>query len=320
MRATVADHAGTGSRRAWALGLFFPELLALPLLALAIAAQPLLRGDLIGRGEIAHEYSLYAFVGREIRAGRLPLWNPYTVSGNPGLADPASNIFYPFTIPLLMLLSVAATLNALTIIHMVLAGAFMHLYLGSLRLSRSARFAGALVYMLSGVAAWRILSGDVPRLATYACVPLLFYLIEEIARGRRRTGAALLGGVVIACPLFAGEPQNFVYLSVAIATYAGFRLRALARGRDAGASVHGRALLLAALGQRMRWEPLYISKLNTALQIALVAVVLARLGLAINDFGLGLVLTYAVGATTVISGAVYLVRWAGALAGVETEP
>jgi len=44
---------------------------------------------------------------------------------------------------------------------------------------------------------------------------------------------------------------------------------------------------------------------------------LALLGL--RDFGLVVVLTYGVGATTVISGAGYLVRWAGALAGVETD-
>ena len=179
--------------------------------------------------------------------GRLPLWNPYTVAGNPGLADPASNVFYPLTVPLLALFSVAAALNAMMLLHMVLAGAFMLLYLGSLHLSRPARFAGAAAYMLSGVAAWRILSGDIPRLATYACVPLLFYLVEEIACGRRRMGAALLGGVVLACPLFAGETQNFTYLSVAAAAYAAFRVAAAARDRLPGAHPRRAALCLAAL-------------------------------------------------------------------------
>ncbi|HEV2283664.1 MAG TPA: YfhO family protein, partial [bacterium] len=141
----------------------------------------------------------------------------------------------------------AAALNAITLLHMVLAGAFMHLYLGSLRLSRPSRFLGAVVYMLSGVAAWRIFSGDIPRMATYACVPLVFYLVEEIACGRRRIGAALLGGVVIACPLLAGEPQNFVYLSLALAAYAAFRLTTIARRRPPGAGVRATALLLAAL-------------------------------------------------------------------------
>jgi cardiolipin synthase (CMP-forming) len=81
----------------------------------------------------------------------------------------------------------------------------------------------------------------------------------------------------------------------------------------------GGFLLVTALAHAMRWEPLLVSKLNTALQIALIAVVLGRIGLHIPDFGLGRLLIYAVAATTVISGAGYLVRWGGALAGVEED-
>jgi cardiolipin synthase len=67
----------------------------------------------------------------------------------------------------------------------------------------------------------------------------------------------------------------------------------------------------------MRSEPLLVSKLNTALQIALIGIVLAGLGLGLDDFGLSTVLIYAVAVTTVVSGAGYLVRWARALAGTE---
>lgn len=81
----------------------------------------------------------------------------------------------------------------------------------------------------------------------------------------------------------------------------------------------GGFLLVAALGQAMRWEPLFVSKLNTALQIALIAAVLARLGLAIDLFGIDTLLIYGVAATTVISGGGYLVRWTGALGGVEAD-
>ncbi len=81
----------------------------------------------------------------------------------------------------------------------------------------------------------------------------------------------------------------------------------------------GGFLLVMALAHAMRWEPLFVSKLNTALQIALIAVVLGRLGIGVTDFGLGRILVYAVAATTVISGAAYLVRWGSALAGVEDD-
>jgi cardiolipin synthase len=74
----------------------------------------------------------------------------------------------------------------------------------------------------------------------------------------------------------------------------------------------GGFLLASAVEHPIATKPLYVSKLNTALQIALVAVVLAQLGLGFGDFGakLALVLIYATALTTVLSGAGYLVRWA----------
>lgn len=71
----------------------------------------------------------------------------------------------------------------------------------------------------------------------------------------------------------------------------------------------GGFLLASAVGLGVPTNPLAISKLNTALQIVLVAVVLGRLGLGVDDHGLGAVLIWIVGATTVLSGGGYLVRW-----------
>ena len=70
----------------------------------------------------------------------------------------------------------------------------------------------------------------------------------------------------------------------------------------------------------MRARPLVVSKLNTVLQIALVATVLGRIGLAIPDYGAAEMLSYAVGVTTMLSGSLYLVRWARGLAGAELGP
>jgi cardiolipin synthase len=85
------------------------------------------------------------------------------------------------------------------------------------------------------------------------------------------------------------------------------------------ALIVGGFLLVSALGQPMRWEPLLISKLNTALQIGLVGLVLMGLGFHL-DFGLGAVPLYVVAATTVISGAGYLVRLTRSAAGTEAGP
>jgi cardiolipin synthase len=79
----------------------------------------------------------------------------------------------------------------------------------------------------------------------------------------------------------------------------------------------GGFVLVQLFVHKMRWEPLLISKLNTALQILLAAVTLARLGFGVPDHGVGTVLVLATAATTILSGSAYLVRWTRAIAGWE---
>ena len=82
----------------------------------------------------------------------------------------------------------------------------------------------------------------------------------------------------------------------------------------------GGFLLVQLLVKKIPWEPLIISKVNTALQILLAAFTLARLGFGAEDHGAVTVLVLAVATTTVLSGAAYLVRWARAIAGPEATP
>ena len=63
--------------------------------------------------------------------------------------------------------------------------------------------------------------------------------------------------------------------------------------------------------------PLYISKVNTLVQIILVGFVLARLGLGIEAGPASWLLIAAAAATTLLSGLSYLRRWARILTGAE---
>jgi len=83
----------------------------------------------------------------------------------------------------------------------------------------------------------------------------------------------------------------------------------------------GGFLLSQTLAQPVRHNPIIISKINTALQIALAGVQLARLGFGAVDFSpIVQVLIYTVALTTILSGTAYLVRWAKTLAGMEPAP
>ncbi len=68
----------------------------------------------------------------------------------------------------------------------------------------------------------------------------------------------------------------------------------------------GGVIVLAVLGQAVAIRPLYVSKLNTALQILLVALTLLLAGFGLTAPIAMLVLIWAVAATTLASGAAYV--------------
>lgn len=79
----------------------------------------------------------------------------------------------------------------------------------------------------------------------------------------------------------------------------------------------GGALVVHALTQSFKSRPMMISKINTAAQIALVTLVLAKLALGFDDFDISQVLIWVVAVTTVLSGFAYLIHWGRKLAHVE---
>ena len=79
----------------------------------------------------------------------------------------------------------------------------------------------------------------------------------------------------------------------------------------------GGVILLFLFRLEVRMRPLVISKINTAAQIGLAAVVLAELGLRFDLSPLDGILVYGVAATTAVSGASYIVGWTREMAGLE---
>lgn len=97
-----------------------------------------------------------------------------------------------------------------------------------------------------------------------------------------------------------------VYLLLGRAEYLPIWLVLLIILRDA-ALLAGSFMLFFA-NRRIAMRPMFISKINTGLQIVLAGYVLAWLGLEFTDPGLTPVLVYAVAAATLLSGAAYMYR------------
>lgn len=71
----------------------------------------------------------------------------------------------------------------------------------------------------------------------------------------------------------------------------------------------GGAILFQTLTHTLTMQPLMISKVNTAAQIVLAAVVLGNIGLQLQMDWLATILMVFVAVTTLWSGAVYVVKW-----------
>ena len=72
----------------------------------------------------------------------------------------------------------------------------------------------------------------------------------------------------------------------------------------------GGAILYQTVTQSLTMQPLLVSKINTAAQITLAVLVLAKLGLGmVHDYGITDAMTAIVAATTVLSGGAYVAIW-----------
>lgn len=146
------------------------------------------------------------------------------------------------------------------------------------------------VFILAGIS--DALDGFIAK--RFDCRTRLGALLDPVA------DKALLSSVFVALDLADKLPNWLVILVV-------FR----------DVTIIGGFVLLQALMAPRNFDPLYISKLNTLVQIALVGYVLGRHGLGFSDGFLTEILVGLTAVTTVLSGLSYLVRWARILAGAE---
>jgi cardiolipin synthase len=166
--------------------------------------------------------------------------------------------------------------------------------------------------LLVPIAVWLILEGDyLAAFATFLVAGISDAVDGFIARrfAQRTQIGALLDPVADKTLLVS------VYVTLGAAGQVPTWLVILVVFRDL--LIIGGFLFGKLLGYGARSDPLAISKLNTALQIVLAAAKLAQLGLGLPDHGVLVVLVYIVGATTILSGSAYLVRWTRVLAGPQ---
>lgn len=98
---------------------------------------------------ITQIYPWRIFSVDEIKQGRLPLWNPYSFSGTPHLANYQSAPFFPLNI-LFFLFSNIDAWSILVLLQPLLAGIGMYLFARSLKISQEGSLLSSLSFMFCG--------------------------------------------------------------------------------------------------------------------------------------------------------------------------
>ncbi len=200
------------------------DLLAVASLWLAVALcfwRIGLAGRVLAGGDMfTYFYPYWAEATRAVRAGRLPLWNPYLFMGAPLLANSQVGFFYPLNWLLWLLLPAHRSVHATILLHLGLGALNGYLWgRRSLRLGRPGAWAVGAIWTLGGYLGAQI--EHVNQLQGLAWLPLMLMLYDRAAprTGRSRLlpfGA--LGGVV-GLVLLAGHTQTAFIALVGLALY-----------------------------------------------------------------------------------------------------
>ena len=166
------------------------------------------------------------FNRREIRAGRLPLWNPYAGCGAPHLANGQSAVFDPFH-AIAYLGRLPDALAPMAAARLWVAGVGMFLLARHWRLGRWGRWFAGLVYPFSGFPiAWLLY----PVTSVAVWFPWVLWASDRVLDrpGGRRVATMVL---VVALSLFGGHIQTSAHVLLAAGLNGLWRWRLVAPRR-----------------------------------------------------------------------------------------
>lgn len=197
---------------------------AVAIAALALALYP----DAVFRGRAFYERDVHlvwhaqveAFV-RAVLSGSWPVWNPYLSFGHPMLANPHTQVLYPFTW-LNLVLRPTTFYTVFVVAHTAFAGCGLFLLARRLGLSRTAGCVAAATWMASGP--FLSLGNMWIQLAGASWAPWVLLAAEHALASPGALTAVLWGGAV-ALQLFAGSPDMSVMTVAAAGARAAWSLR-----------------------------------------------------------------------------------------------
>jgi hypothetical protein len=165
-------------------------------------------------------YPLRYLMAEQVKAGHLPLWNPYIFCGFPLLAALQTGFFYPLSL-IYYLLPFNLAFNYYIILHYFLAASFMYFLLRHYSLSRAASFLGGIVFAFSGYLL--SVSNMNTSLSSVIWLPLIFLFFDRLIKKNNSTYArgVMILGILLAIQFLGGEPTIIYVTLFFLIAYAG---------------------------------------------------------------------------------------------------
>lgn len=187
-------------------------------LFIAVLALPMFQGKWLAApssDQYASAYAVHEWQAEQWRAsGQLPLWNPMIMDGLPYIAPVThGDVLYPTSF-LRWFWSADKVTDFGFVLHYILAGLFMYLFLRRLRISWVGSVVGGLAYQLSGIIISYARPGHDGKLFVSTMLPLACLALLAALRDRRAWGYPLLSVAVALC-LLSPHVQTTYYLLIA---------------------------------------------------------------------------------------------------------
>ena len=156
---------------------------------------------------------------RQLNEGHFPLWNPYSGTGMPHIANLQSSVFMPIKWIYFLWPSPRA-LDLFVILRIALCGTFAFMLGRSMGYSRAGALTAGGCLALSG---YMIKHMNVVNISSEMWLPLLFYFIYS-QRKAARILPVIFSGVVWALALTGGNPEAGFYVTLLAALFALFNI------------------------------------------------------------------------------------------------
>ncbi|RIK23984.1 MAG: hypothetical protein DCC52_12775, partial [Chloroflexi bacterium] len=148
---------------------------------------------------ILENYAWKSFINESLRAGELPLWNPYIFAGQPFLAAGQNAALYPLSV-LFILLPLTAAYAAFAALHYWLAACAMYFFARVLRLRPFAATVSGIIFAFGG----------------FMVVSVVFPMVVS--------AAAWLPAILAFVQFLAGHVEVSYYILLVLAFYAAWRI------------------------------------------------------------------------------------------------